>query len=84
MSKSGWKKAVEGRVAVENKTAGFMRDRVKHVDKNVKEEEEEEEEGMGGGLTSSLECSNVGFDGEAGKVDNVILKTTGEVGRVMF
>jgi hypothetical protein len=33
-----WKKAAEGRVAaVENKVAGFMGDRVEHVD-NVKEE----------------------------------------------
>jgi hypothetical protein len=32
-----WKKAAEGRVAVENKAAGFTGDRVEQVD-NVKEE----------------------------------------------
>jgi hypothetical protein len=69
-----WKKAAEGagRVAAENKMAGFTGNRVKHIDDGVMEEK-----GLGRGLNSGLlKCDNMGVDGGACKVDNGV-KTTG-------
>jgi hypothetical protein len=60
------KETGEGWVAEEYGATGFPRDGVEHID-NVKEEE-----GVGGGLASSLEVSNVSFDSSAGEVDNSV------------